>query len=166
MLAMRGKIDRIDRVGDGSLVVIDHKTGSTSSYAGLSDADPTAGGTKVQLPAYAAAAVAATGSTPGQRVRAEYAFTDRGDYRRIGYELTDAVWALIGRELRRIVDGIEAGVFVPRPVKPVFLPFTPCEYCDPDRLGTAHVWAEHLAKRGDPRVRIALGLDLQDDGDA
>lgn len=158
VLAMRGKVDRIDRSGDGSLVVVDHKTGSAYSYAKLGAADPTAGGTKVQLPAYAAAALAATGAAGTGRVRAEYSFTERGDYKRIGYELTESVWDLVGAHLQRIVDGIEAGIFVPLPAKPAFLPFTPCEYCDPDHLGTAHIWNEHVVKRADPRLRAALAI--------
>ena len=59
-----GTIDRVDRCADGTLVVLDHKTGSNRDYAGIDDADPTAGGRKLQLPAYAAAV-----QPPGDPVR-------------------------------------------------------------------------------------------------
>ena len=52
----RGKADRVDRADDGSLLVLDYKTGKRSPYKGLSAENPDHGGTLLQLPVYGAAA--------------------------------------------------------------------------------------------------------------
>ena len=76
---LRGKVDRIDYSADGSEAwVLDYKTGSSSKYAGLKPGnDPLAGGTLLQLAAYARAADA-------PRVYAAYWFvTRRGKFEMI-----------------------------------------------------------------------------------
>ena len=56
----KGQADRVDRRPSGQLVVSDYKTGKQSHLRALSK-DPLAGGRLLQLPVYAAAAVAAFG---------------------------------------------------------------------------------------------------------
>jgi hypothetical protein len=51
-----------------------------------------------------------------------------------------------------VVAGIESGVFPNLPDQPGWQPFVSCEYCQPDRLGTAERWAEWTRKRHDPRL--------------
>ena len=51
----RGKADRLDVGSDGTLEVVDYKTGRSERYAGLART-PDARGTKLQLVVYALAA--------------------------------------------------------------------------------------------------------------
>jgi hypothetical protein len=48
----RGSADRVDLAGS-ALVVVDYKTGSAGRFKTISAANPTADGTKLQLPVYA-----------------------------------------------------------------------------------------------------------------
>ncbi len=160
-LRLRGTVDRIDRCADGTLVVTDHKTGKADSFKEVSDADPTAGGTKLQLPAYGAAALAIAGLPPGSPVHAEYGFLARGDYARKGATLTPQVWQNVGAVLQQIAEGIRSGLFVARPEKSQFrLSYVSCEFCDPDHLGTAELWAEFERKQSDPCLVPVLGVPV------
>lgn len=157
-VALRGSVDRIDRCADGSLVVTDHKTGGAGSYRDITDADPTAGGTKFQLPAYAAAALGITDEPRSTPVIAEYGFFGREDFRRVSCTIGPEAWPQVTGALQHILDGIRSGVFVARPEKSQFrLSFVPCEYCDPDHLGTAERWTEFERKLADPRVVALFG---------
>ena len=150
-LSFAGQIDRIDELPDGTLVVTDHKTGRADSLGKLSADAPTMGATRFQLPVYAAAAVQALGR-PGNPVRAEYSFFEKGDFKRIGYTLDEHIWAQVGHDLALVVDGIESGFFPARAEPPAWRPFVDCEYCEPDGLGTAVRWSEWDRKRHDPRL--------------
>ena len=113
-LRFRGAADRIDVDDDGTLHVVDYKTGKADDYRGLDEDDPDLGGTLLQLPVYGAAARAHQ-KAPDAPVRAEYWFvSDRGKYVRVGYEITPDVLELVGATLGTIVDGIAAGR-VPEP---------------------------------------------------
>lgn len=168
VVRLRGSVDRIDRCADGRMVVTDHKTGSSTSYRDITDLDPTAGGSKLQLPAYAAAALAldaeggtAEGDTTlvGRPVIAEYGFFGKGKYARVTATIDANAWPQVTSALQHIVDGIRSGVFVARPEKSQFrLSFVPCEYCDPDHLGTAERWTQFERKLADPRVAALLGI--------
>ena len=176
VVRMRGSVDRIDRCADGSLVVTDHKTGSLRGYLDITSLDPTAGGTKLQLPAYAAAALAldSDGSGTGRdhghgnepTVIAEYGFFGKGDYSRVTATIGEDAWPQVTDALQHIIDGIKSGVFVARPEKSQFrLSFVPCEYCDPDHLGTAERWTQFERKSADPRVAALLGIADDDTSD-
>lgn len=130
---IRGRIDRVDGTDAGGLAVADYKTGGTSRYRDLGEAKPLGDGTRLQLAVYGLAA----GAGSGRPVRSEYWFvSSHGEFRRIGYDLdADVVDALVGA-LRVAADGIAAGRFPMRPPPPVWRPFTPCVFCDPDDLGT------------------------------
>jgi hypothetical protein len=150
-ITFRGQIDRIDELPDGTLMVTDHKTGRADDYTCLTDDDPTVGGTRFQLPVYAAAARVLL-RRPDAPVRAEYAFFAKGNFRRIGITLDDKAFERVGEDLAHVVAGIESGVFPNLPDQPGWQPFVSCEYCQPDRLGTAERWAEWTRKRHDPRL--------------
>ncbi len=158
-LRVRGMIDRIDRCADGTLVVTDHKSGGAARFKDVSDDNPTASGTKLQLPAYGAAALAIAGLPPDSPVHAEYAFLARGNYKRIGTSLTPQAWQGVGVVLQTIAEGIRSGLFVARPEKSQFriAGRVDCEYCDPDHLGTAELWAEFERKQHDPCLAPVLG---------
>jgi hypothetical protein len=151
-LALKGSVDRIDVADDGSYVVTDHKTGSARSYRAISDSDPTASGTRLQLAAYAAATLALAGR-PDATVRAEYSFFKSGEYKRVGYTFTPAVWAEVAVWFEHVVDGIESGLYPATPERPTWSAFTRCIYCDPDKLGTAERWREWDRKRHDARLQ-------------
>jgi ATP-dependent helicase/nuclease subunit B len=161
-IRLQGSVDRIDRAGDGSLVVTDHKTGAKRAFADLSADDPTAGGTRFQLPSYAAAARARFG-TPDTEVQAEYGLLRKGDYARPGYRMTPAVDERVAVALAAVVDGIESGWFPNRPDRPGFRLFVSCEYCEPDHLGTAERWTEWERKRHDARLARWFGPEGGDD---
>jgi len=148
-LAVKGRIDRVDREPSGRLIVVDHKTGSARDYAVVDD-DPTAFGTLFQLPTYAAGARALTGQ-PDADVAAYYSFFARGKYRQHGYVLDDDAWGSVTEQLGNVIDGIRSGLFPHRPEAPGFQLFVRCKYCQPDGLSTADLYAEWEAKRNDPR---------------
>jgi hypothetical protein len=163
MLRWRGQVDRIDRCADGRLVVTDHKTGGATGYRAITDDDPTAGGTKVQLPAYAAAALAYAAEPNTTPVIAEYGFFGKAKYQRTTVQIGPQSWPQVQRAIEHIITGIRSGLFVARPEKSQFkLSFTPCEYCDPDHLGTADAWRRFERKLADPRVAALLGLASAD----
>ncbi len=163
-VSLMGKIDRIDRGADGTWYVVDHKTGSARTYKRISDADPTDGGTRLQLPAYAAATLRlenADSADGALAVRAEYSFIGKDDEKPRGATFTPATWTTVGTALERVVDGIEAGLFIAVPDASLFkFDWNPCEFCDPDHLGTGDRRAEYVRKSADPRVRAVLGLDV------
>lgn len=166
-LLLKGKVDRIDRCADGSLVVTDHKTGGDSAYRAIKPADPTAGGTLFQLPAYAAAAIANEGAAPTTPVLAEYGFFAKARFKRIGAQFTAETWEHVAAQLANVLDRIDTGLFVARPQKPQGrLPWVECPYCDPDNLGTAQLWAEHQRKLADPRMALVLPPDPADATDS
>jgi len=100
-LDMRGFIDRLDRLPDGSLVVIDYKTGSQSYRPGdWSTPRPT----RPQLPLYASALL----GTPGTKLSAvAFASVNRGGCRMAGAAVRPEILgakSLRGPELQAYLD--------------------------------------------------------------
>jgi hypothetical protein len=157
-----GSIDRIDELPDGSLVVVDHKTGSPRGLHKLCADDPTLGGSRFQLPVYAMAARTVLGR-PDARVEAGYTFFR--PFSRVGIAFDDDVWALVSHELGRVVAGIESGRFPARPEAPGWRMWPSCWYCEPDGLGTATRWAEWERKRHDPLLAPWFGDPARAAGD-
>ncbi len=151
VVRVRGMADRVDRRADGTLVVIDYKTGSEGPYKALSHDDPVTAGTHLQLPVYAYAARAAFGARATD-VEAYYWFVGKGKNRKVGYEVDAEVDGLFTTALRLIVDGIEGGVFPLRPKEPAPSPFISCYYCDPDGMGTTDRWREWERKHDAPEL--------------
>lgn len=132
-LNFRGYIDRVDRCADGSLLVVDYKTGSDKAYRDL-EADPVAAGTKLQLPVYA---LAAAQRFEAPAVTSTYWFaTVTGKFARRGYPVDDARLARFRDVLAVIVDGIEQGQFPARPgdFNTFFRTYSNCRYCDFDAV--------------------------------
>jgi len=154
-IRLRGRIDRVDRRADGSLLVTDYKTGSPRRYTDLADPekDPVAAGEKLQLPVYGLAAAAAHGG--GHPVEAQYWFTStRGRWKEIGYPVTAARQARFLEVLAAIADGMADGVFPARPTgKDTAAPgYVDCWACDPDGLGSREARRAWERKRSDPRL--------------
>jgi RecB family exonuclease len=156
-LVVRGKADRVDRLADGALVVIDYKTGSEKKFRGLDHDHPVTAGQHLQLPVYAYAARRAFGDDASPVV-AYYWFVGRGHNRRVGYEVDAPVDEEFSDTLRIIIDGIEGGVFPAIPPEPAPTPFVKCPYCDPDGMGTADRWREWERKCDAPEMELLQRL--------
>jgi RecB family exonuclease len=153
VLRFRGKADRIDRADDGTLHVLDYKTGKREPYKDLSEGDPDRRGTRLQLVVYGAAARLQQGDVSAP-VRADYWFVSRrGGYKRHGYAITDDVMTRVGDSLALIADGIEHGLFISRPTIVSSSPFVECASCDPDGLGVTELRRAWERKRTDPMLR-------------
>ena len=150
-IRLRGRIDRIDRAGDGRLVVTDFKTGSVRTYKDLTQEQPLADGTKLQLALYGLAMSPEAGAAG---VRSEYWFTSsKGAFKRVGYDLDDNAVARLREALQVIVDGLRRGLFPLKPVEPGWHPWTECSFCDPDGLGTTDRHREWETLRRAPELR-------------
>ena len=126
------------------------RPGTTGRTRGITEANPTANGSRLQLPVYAKAARAAL-DAPTAPVSAEYWFVDHDVH--IEVPLTEAVEAVFLRTVDVIVGGIAAGLFPHRPPPDDgFGDYIPCHYCDPDGLGAAEHRARWTRKRLDPRL--------------
>ncbi|CEA09681.1 ATP-dependent helicase/deoxyribonuclease subunit B [Arthrobacter saudimassiliensis] len=111
----RGKVDRVDRHSSGRVLVIDYKTGKADKYKKLTREDPTAGGTRFQLPVYGLFA-RRFATDPGAEVRAEYRFiTADGKYGRVGYDVAPDVETRLRDDAAVVVAAMQAGIFPPRP---------------------------------------------------
>jgi ATP-dependent helicase/nuclease subunit B len=159
-IAVRGKIDRVDRAEDDSLVVVDYKTGSSRSYDKLRKETPLGDGTKLQLVIYGLAV-----RTDGAPVRSEYWFTSsKGEFKTRGYRLDDEVIAALQRALRVAVDGISAGRFPMKPPEPGFRVYTECRFCDPDDLDTADRYRDWERVRTAPALADYVAYLTGDEG--
>lgn len=155
---LRGKADRVDRSSDGTLHVLDYKTGKPDRYRGLSADDPHQGGRHLQLAVYGVAARAHAGD-PHAPVRADYWFTStRGGFKKLGYHITDHVLAEVSTAMATIVEGIERGMFAPHPIEHTTSPFIECHACDPDGLGTTELHRQWQRKLADPALAPYLAL--------
>lgn len=129
-LRFRGRIDRVDRCDDGSVIVYDYKTGSDFGARKL-DENPLDNGRRLQLPVYALAAMQ---HLDAPAARAAYWFT-REDMRDNPREFVDLDPAeLLTRQLSETAAQIAAGVFPIRSGKWDNGNFENCRFCDYDRL--------------------------------
>jgi ATP-dependent helicase/nuclease subunit B len=157
-VSFRGKADRLDETEDGGLEVVDYKTGRADQYTGLSEAEPTAGGRRLQLGVYALAARAFV-ARPDAPVRSDYWFVStKGGFKRIGYPVDPDVLQRVATTVGQMVAGIEAGVFPSYPTAASSTPYVDCHYCDPDGLGVADLRRRLEKMRGDPALEVFLSL--------
>lgn len=162
-IRFRGIIDRLERTVEGGLVVIDYKTGATDSYTAIvkrDGADPTVGGTKLQLPVYALAArehfggdaSRAAATSNANAVLSAYWFisSGRGRWEWLELPVDDAVMTRFAEVVSVIAAGIRNGVFVgiAQPADDRHH-YRVCPFCDPDGLGTADVRDSWRRKRDD-----------------
>lgn len=106
----RGRVDRVDAGPDGTLRVIDYKTGRVA--AAPSDADPLAGGTRLQLPVYAMAARRRHGARGA--VEAGYWYVG-AQAMPASQPLDESLVARLSEVVATAVGGIEGGVFPGNP---------------------------------------------------
>jgi len=156
-LSFRGSADRVDIGDDGTIHVVDYKTGKSDDFRRLGPDNPDERGTKLQLPVYGLAARQFVGRDDAP-VRAHYWFiSEREGFRRIGYAVDDQVLTRVGATLATIVDGIERGAFPARP-DASGTPWVTCPYCDPDGLGVADLRRDWERKRNHPAVAAYAGM--------
>ncbi len=148
-LLLRGYADRVDRSEDRTRAwVIDYKTGSSWSYKRFGELpDPFLGGTKLQLPAYLAAA------GPAHEVEASYWFiTRRAEFERVTLTATPEVIRRFHDVVRAIGDGVAAGAFpaVPGEDDERLSSWENCSYCEYTRICSRRRKYEYEAKSADP----------------
>jgi ATP-dependent helicase/nuclease subunit B len=154
---MRGSADKVDVGRDGTIYVTDIKTGSAQKFATITQDDPLAAGSKLQLPVYAYAARTRFGErdTP---VHAAYWFV-RKDRCRREIELTPGVERIYADTLSVLVTSIARGLFPMRaPDSPDYTSYVQCWYCNPDGLGYTDNRKLWERKRNDPVLRDLLTL--------
>jgi ATP-dependent helicase/nuclease subunit B len=154
----RGKADRVDGATDGTLRVIDYKTGKADGFKELNEDNPDAQGRRLQLAVYGQAARRFR-DTPDAAVRAEYWFVSaRGRFERVGYWVTPVVLAHVGETLGAVVGGIEAGVFPHYPTASSTAFRVECPFCDPDGMGVAELRRHFERKQADPAMATFVHL--------
>lgn len=122
-LRLRGYIDRVDRLPDGSVRVWDYKTGGTSRYR---RGDPFHGG-HLQWLLYGLALdeLLASGGEPARVSTSGYLFpTTRGHGQRFAYDVTPERVRRAGELLERHLGLVAAGLFPHTTEK------DDCRYCD------------------------------------
>jgi RecB family exonuclease len=134
-LHFRGMVDRIDRAADGSLLVVDYKTGKGTSYRPV-DEDRLDRGRRLQLPIYADAARRAfPGDAEPVAVDAYYWFVEESGRKAWrGGPVDAAVQERFESVVGTIVDGIEAGEFPANPGDEGYFGPTHCGFCDYQRV--------------------------------
>ena len=158
VVRFRGKADRVDEADDGTLHVVDYKTGKFRREDRLRQDDPLLGGRRLQLPVYGLAARSFRGR-PDAPVKAEYWFVSAGaGDERMGYAVDDVVLDRMGTTLAAVVDGIARGVFPNHPTAGSTSPWNECWFCDPDNLGVTDLRRAWERKRGDPALAGYAGL--------
>ncbi len=160
----RGMADRVDVSDDGTIHVVDYKTGGSRGYGDLSEDNPDAQGQRLQLAVYGQAARMLR-AAPSAAVVAEYWFVSaKGKFERVGYPVTTDVLDKVGATIGSMVAGIEAGVFPHYPTASSTTPFIVCPSCDPDGLGVTDLRRAFEAKSSDPAMAVFVDLaePLQD----
>ncbi len=144
VLRVAGKIDRIDRRADGTLVLRDYKTGR----APRDDGRVFRGGAQLQIPFYVLAAERLWPDTPV--VEAFLDYVDGG--RQVGFDPALVRSDTFRRLLRGLVEAIAQGLFVQEPGA--------CEWCDFTAVcGPQPLLLRRRAhKLGDARVQRVLRL--------
>ncbi len=154
---LRGQVDRVDATPDGKRAwVIDYKSGRRKEYEDIRPENPLAGGKRLQLPSYLAAA------PEGAEAQAFYWFiTQRGGFEKIEYQPSPEQAGAFERTLSAIVEGISAGSFpaVPGDDEEFYGTFSNCKYCDYDRICSRRRDLELGAKRDDPGVVPWRGVE-------
>ena len=143
---------------DGTLVVIDYKTGSTRSYTGLDHDVPVGPGTLLQLPVYVYAARAAY-SAPGAERRSLVLVRREGQQRAWSAIPVDAaVDEVFARRCARSSTASKRACSSHQPPEPKPTPFIVCQYCDPDAMGTTDRWREWERKLGAQELECLRSL--------
>lgn len=153
-----GKVDKVDQAA-GVVAVTDIKTGGSGSFDAISQDDPTASGTKLQLATYALAARVAHGEDAA--VDSSYWFTGTAvsdtPMTRKAISLDAHMVAELAHFVGAYADGIRGGVFPQRPPASDDRSWVQCEYCNPDGRGYTDARRAHERKAADPVLASLYG---------
>lgn len=144
-----GSADKVDVAGD-TVYITDIKTGSADNFRRIAPKrgtpNRTVDGTKLQLPVYAKAALAAVEGA--ERAAAQYWFVNgKSAGERVNLDLTDDLDQHFSHVVGSLVSGVARGHFFKKPSKdPGFL-WVDCEYCTPGGAGHESTRTAYLAKR-------------------
>ena len=155
-VSLRGSIDRVDEHPDGSLTVLDWKTGK-DRYGALAEQplDLVGQGAHLQLPLYARAAVAWHGRpTP---VSAYYVVVDHDAQRRGGLVDQQQVDRL-NVALETLTTGVNDGHFPANPGQDGFYGWERCGFCAFERLCPSSRGAQWESIRHEPALADYRGL--------
>jgi hypothetical protein len=156
-----GRIDRVDRAADGSVVVVDYKTGSQYGMEELK-VDPVVRGTRLQLVIYGLAARQRHGDVP---VRSQYWFvSEKGGFDHVGYPLDPGLMGRFGEALEVVADGIGAGAFPARPGRFANGEYANCRFCDFKAACPGDRGRDWERLRGAPELARYAALAEPDDG--
>ena len=151
---MRGSADKVDEARDGTLIVVDIKTGNPKYFKAIKQ-DPVVHGTKLQLPVYAQAALQILG---GSTAEAAYWFVRQNKCCWVDLPLTEEVSVTYAETIGTLVASIAGGLFPAKaPDSPDFS-WVSCHYCNPDGLGHADVRTRWERKRLDPALERLVRL--------
>jgi RecB family exonuclease len=159
-LAFRGRVDRVDRAEDGTLIVYDYKTGAADGFEKIAKGDdPLGAGTRLQLPIYAVAVREALGDGTAS-VQASYWFaSEREKFRRIGYTLEPGHEDALRATLGVLAGTVEAGAFLAVPGKQDRDSYQNCRFCPYDRVCGAGDRARAFEERkGAPGLAAYVAL--------
>ncbi|MEO8140521.1 MAG: PD-(D/E)XK nuclease family protein [Gemmatimonadota bacterium] len=142
-LALFGRVDRVDRLTQGGLVVVDYKTGSSRGFNPDPDRGPFDGGRHLQAGLYAHA-VGLLLRAPV--VRSEYRFpTEKGEHRLVSVEAGEL--ERMPAVVTDLLDEVRAGHFLPTTDS------NDCRFCDFQPI--CRVRALDYSKLASPRAEWA-----------
>jgi ATP-dependent helicase/nuclease subunit B len=135
-LSFRGKIDRADVDADGSITVIDYKTGRPDRFEVIAT-DAVDAGRHLQLPIYALAA-APLAVDSGAPVRAQFRFVGprsakNGSFA-IGIELDDDVRERLIETVDVLTSTVATGLFPMLSGESEYRGYENCRFCDFDKI--------------------------------
>lgn len=151
----RGRVDRIDRCDDGSVVVADYKTGTIRSS--INDSDVTDSGRSLQLPIYA---LAARSIWPSASIKAFYwqlgntggKNSNVSSVRDI-VEIDEGALGQFGEVLDVVCSGIDSGLFPANPGSQSDRSSRNCTYCSFNSICPNTKFEEWELKQRDPALR-------------
>ncbi|MGH9087156.1 MAG: PD-(D/E)XK nuclease family protein, partial [Acidimicrobiales bacterium] len=160
-IAFGGRIDRVDRTGDGGVFVLDYKSGRPAESEGPMP-DPLSRGARLQLAVYGLAA--RQHYRPEGRTAAGYWYLG-GDGALAWCELSPELEGTLVNTLRVVTEAIDRGAFPARPGDPDHRGRGKnCSTCAFDAVCPADRHREWQRKRSDPW--IADYVALAEPGDA
>lgn len=155
-----GSADKVDVSAD-TIYVTDMKTGNPDRFRKIAPkrgtANPTVDGTKLQLPVYAKAALAAYGED--RAVRAQYWFVNgKTAGLRIDVNLDDDLERHFAHVIGTMAQGISRGHFFKKPSKDPGYLYVDCEFCTPGGAGHEATRGAYLRKRRHPDLLPVLDV--------
>jgi RecB family exonuclease len=151
---MRGSADKVDEARDGTLIVVDIKTGDPKYFKEIMQ-DPVVKGTKLQLPVYAQAALQIL---RGSTAEAAYWFVRQNKCGWVDLPLTEEVSRTYAQALGTLVTSIAGGLFPAKAPDAPDFSWVRCQYCNPDGLGHGEARTRWERKRLDPALERLVRL--------